>query len=82
MSDPILGIFSHWGEVMMTGLLGVIGWFIKLASGRHFESMDRISMKLSDFGNNLNDTKIEISVIKTKIHEFDERLTKIEDKLG
>ena len=82
MSDPILGIFSHWGEVVLSGLLGIIGWIIKVASGRHFESMDRISEKISQFGNQLTEAKTKLSVIEGQLEIIHERMDRFDSKLS
>ena len=80
MTEGIFGVFSHWGEVVITGLLGVIGWVLKTTAGRHFDSMDRISEKISQFGNQLAESKTKLSVIEAHLLAIDDRLDRLEDK--
>ena len=80
MSEPtaIAGVFAHWGEAIIAGLLAVIGWVLKATAGRHFESMDKINEKLSTLGGELRDAKGQLVFINSKLEATDGRLDKLE----
>lgn len=81
MADPVVpqGLLDKIGEWAIVSVLGMIVWVMQKFTGKHIDSMERLTEKLDGIKADVADMKGDIKVLKEHGVRTDARLDTLED---
>lgn len=70
--------FTHFGELLISGGLAVIGWVMAKFTSHHIESMDRLTEKIGFISQDVSSMKTDISAIRAGQDKLEIRVSRLE----
>lgn len=67
------GFVVELGQMMIAAVLAVIAWLLKVAAGRHIESLDRLSSRVEMLASDVHSMKADIRVLAERIQHVEDR---------
>lgn len=81
MKAPVEHVLEHFGAILISGVLAVIGWVMKTFTTQHIESMKDLTREVRGLSADVAEMKGDIRVLKDQSLRADERLDRLEDRL-
>lgn len=73
------GVFASVGEWFVGAAVTFVGFVFSIFTKRHIESMDKLSSKIENLGNDVSEIKSDIRVLRQRQENVEHRIDKLED---